>query len=352
MVGGARMSTVRPQTEGAGLAGEAAPFSPDQPEFQTTSESPYTRPPTVADSQSSLGSSLSSGPPSVIKAESTIEEPFEDDDGVLDNIVVAQPQPRAKAAPIKKESSSSPSPAKGWSRPTAGNFLKDSDSELSDLGGSPPPPSQLMRERRHLDRKLECTCTGLCTCAMHAAYPDDSPAHLSEHTLSGTETPISALRSTLLPSSVSGFVYPNDEVARTCKAAAILLTTLDNPPTEARHVNRGAHRDKVNKAHHFTQNIITCYPPSEDLPRTTSAIQRVLDALRIWQKEKSFENLWSNFDDAVNGNPDLILEFQTFLPSGRTRAGMSELWQRRVEKLGWGLGKMQADTPIERVDDN
>lgn len=85
----------------------------------------------------------------------------------------------------------------------------------------------------------------------------------------------------------------------------------------------------------LAQDIITCFPPSEDLPGSTTAIKRVLDALRMWQKDGSYKTLWTGFDEAVNGNPDLVLEFQAFLPRERGRVGVSELWRARVERLVW-----------------
>jgi len=92
---------------------------------------------------------------------------------------------------------------------------------------------------------------------------------------------------------------------------------------------------KTTAALRLMHHILTCFPPEEDLPRTPSAIRRVLNALQTWQREGSYEDLWTILDDAVNGSPDLILEFRALLPKERASAGMGTLWKARVQRLGW-----------------
>jgi len=181
-----------------------------------------------------------------------------DDDDLLDELIVAQPQRRSSSLTsntpdsemiIKAEPHSSSSPPREHlkrpmsethdtagpspKRQKTGNIIEDSDSELSDLGETPEPPSPMLRAMRHLQRKMECTCEGWCTCPMHSAFPDESPTHLSEYTLAKAqaEVPVSAVRSTIhLPQRVrGGFAYPSDEIAGICNAASEILAKLEKP---------------------------------------------------------------------------------------------------------------------------
>ncbi|KAK5114230.1 hypothetical protein LTR85_010295 [Meristemomyces frigidus] len=338
-----------PHTGSAGLAGDAAPSSPNDSGFRTTPEHASTPEAVIADSQSSPGSSLSSALSSLRKSPHLSEGQAEDSDEELDEIIVAQPghqraQSDTDEVTIKPEPRSSASPPhERRSRVKTGNIIEDSHSELSELSATPPPPSPMRRAIQHLERPIECRCDGWCTCPKHKAYPQNAPAHLSEWALSQkTEASVSAMRSTLyLPQqSPTEFEYPSKGVASQCHAAAYILSRLDGTSGTT-----STPTTTINKALRLAQDIITSFPPCEDTPRRPSAIQRVVDAMRIWQKDGSYENLWANFDGAVNGSPDLILAFQTFLPRDRERAGMSELWQARVEGLAWERGEREG-TPF------
>lgn len=81
-----------------------------------------------------------------------------------------------------------------------------SDSELSDLGATPPPPTAELQRIEHehqLRRAGYCRCTGRCTCPRYSSFYDEplptapGQTHLSERVLAAEVHPVSGIRSTL-----------------------------------------------------------------------------------------------------------------------------------------------------------
>lgn len=99
------------------------------------------------------------------------------------------PHPRLRKTPTTIPDSPTPSPP-----------LSDSGNDsLTPLSRSPTPPSPLRITFAHLDREIECRCGAWtwCMCPKHAAFPDPSPAHLSEWALRQMDGPVVGERSTL-----------------------------------------------------------------------------------------------------------------------------------------------------------
>ncbi|KAI7373957.1 hypothetical protein KC336_g20310 [Hortaea werneckii] len=177
-------------------------------------------------------------------------------------------------------------------------------------------------------------CKSWCTCPKGVTYPNPSPEHLSVSALGKAQEgmPVSAMRSTVQTPFLGGSICINAHVLKQCTDGAELLCKIQAPAQGATTTGK---MTQIKPAVKFMQDVLTCFPPNKDLPGTISAVEQVLKKLEQWKQDGSYEALWDAIDEAVNGNPDLLLDLQGFLPEDRRAAGVSELWKTRIERLGF-----------------
>ncbi|KAI7507563.1 hypothetical protein KC347_g6814 [Hortaea werneckii] len=212
-----------------------------------------------------------------------------------------QPSPLRKK--LKRSASEPPAEhpepqAKKWKS-------KEATAEISP----PMDGTKSMKANTAADFDVNCgSCKSWCTCPKGVTYPNPSPEHLS----------VSALGKA--------------QEGMPCTDGAELLCKIQAPAQGAATTGKMTHFKPAVK---FMQDVLTCFPPNEDLPGTVSAVEKVLKTLEQWKEDGSYEALWDAINEAVNGSPDLLLDFQGFLPKNRRTAGVSELWKTRIERLGF-----------------
>ena len=232
----------------------------------------------------------------------------------------------------------------------------DSDSELSELGQMPEPPSpllQAMAARARPQWQLSCKCPGWCNCPKHSTYPNPAPAHLTEWALNGPSTtaPVSAMRSTLRIGSQNG-EYPETWSLASKEASTmstrLLSTLMSARPAKKRKLSpsKAATINETEQARALVQDINTCLPPDAESPGAQSAIERVGTALQRLDQDATYDRLEGDLDDAVNGNPDLMMGFQQLLPQVGRGKGMSALWKARIRKLDWERDEGVLEPPL------
>ncbi|GAB1734636.1 hypothetical protein NU195Hw_g1939t1 [Hortaea werneckii] len=185
------------------------------------------------------------------------------------------------------------------------------------------------------DSGLHCgSCKSWCTCPKGVTCPNPSPEHLSVSALEKAQDgmPVSAMRSTIQTLFPGESIYPNANVQKQWIDGAELLCKIQ---ASAQGATANVNMSQFNAALKFMQDVLACFPPKEDLPGTVSAVERIFKTLEQWDQDGSYEVLWDAIDGAVNGNPDLLLDFQGFLPEDRRTVGMSELWKVRIDRLGF-----------------
>lgn len=201
----------------------------------------------------------------------------------------------------------------------------DSDSELSDLGATPPPPSPILRAMLSKNNDLECSCPGFCECTGHAVYPDAAPSHLGEWALSSLPTAVSAVRST-----AETVLNDNNQVEQASEGAAKLLMLLDPVKIEPARTRR------AQKAIRLARDTNLAFPPHLELQGVASAVEDVYEALRAWRQHRDFVRLWDSIGEAVRGNPDLLVEFYEMLPEKWRRwrgEPLARVWKIRRREL-------------------
>ncbi|KAI7206760.1 hypothetical protein KC343_g5106 [Hortaea werneckii] len=238
--------------------------------------------------------------------------------------------PGQSAAPVHGESPTKSSPKKPS---PLRNELKRSASE-------PPAehPEPQVKKRRSLEATAEIPPPKDGTKSMKADTAADSGLHCGScKSVSALEKaqdgmPVSAMRSTIQTLFPGESIYPNANVQKQCTDGAELLCKIQAP---AQGATANVNMSQFKAALKFMQDVLACFPPKEDLPGTVSAVEKVFKTLQQWDQDGNYEVLWDAIDGAVNGSPDLLLDFQGFLPEDRRTAGMSELWKIRIERLGF-----------------
>ncbi|KAI6913280.1 hypothetical protein KC318_g1519 [Hortaea werneckii] len=244
------------------------------------------------------------------------------------------PEPQVKKRKSMEATAEATIPKDG-SKGMKADTAADSDSPLSELGKTPEPPSSLQQAMAASKPLNHCgSCKSWCTCPKGVTYPNPSPEHLSVSALEKAQEgmPVSAMRSTVQMPFPGESIYPNAHILKQCTDGAELLCKIQAP---AQSGMTAARVSQFKRALKFMQDVLACFPPKVDLPGTVSAVEKVLKALEQWKQDGSYEVLWEAIDTAVNGSPDLLLDFQGFLPEDRRTAGTSELWKTRVERLGF-----------------
>ncbi|KAI7283456.1 hypothetical protein KC345_g2919 [Hortaea werneckii] len=237
--------------------------------------------------------------------------------------------PGQSTAPVRgktptKSSPKKPSPLR--------NELKRSASETP--AEHPEPPA---KKRRSQEATSEISTPKDGTKSMKADTAADSDLHCGScKSVSALEKaqdgmPVSAMRLTVHTSFPGAFIYPNAHVQKQCTDGAELLCKIQAP---AQGATTNVKMSQFKPALKFMQDVLACFPPKKDLPGTVSAVEKILNTLEQWDQDGSYEALWDSIDGAVNGSPDLLLDFQAFLPEDRRTVGMSELWKVRIERLG------------------
>ncbi|KAI7314544.1 hypothetical protein KC326_g5026 [Hortaea werneckii] len=231
------------------------------------------------------------------------------------------PEPQAKKRRSMEATAEVPI-AKDGNKSTRADAAADSDSSLLQAMAVPKPLNHCG------------SCKSWCTCPKGVTYPNPSPEHLSVSALEKAQEgmPVSAMRSTAQTPFPGESIYPNALVQKQCTDGVLLLCKI---PAPAQQGTVKLNMSLLNPALKFMQYVLACFPPKEDLPGTVSAVEKVIKALEQWKQDGSYEVLWDAIDGAVNGSPDLLLDFQGFLPEDRRTTGMSELWKTRVERLGF-----------------
>ncbi|KAI7158664.1 hypothetical protein KC349_g4678 [Hortaea werneckii] len=231
------------------------------------------------------------------------------------------PEPQAKKRRSMEATTEVPI-AKDGNKSTRADAAADSDSSLLQAMAVPKPLNHCG------------SCKSWCTCPKGVTYPNPSPEHLSVSALEKAQEgmPVSAMRSTVQTPFPGESIYPNAHIQKQCTDGTELLCKIQ---ALAQGGMTTARVSQFKRALKFMQDVLACFPPKEDLPGTTSAVEKVLKALEQWKQDDSYEVLWDAIDGAVNGSPDLLLDFQGFLPEDRRMAGMSELWKTRIDRLGF-----------------
>ncbi|KAI7166152.1 hypothetical protein KC352_g25920, partial [Hortaea werneckii] len=212
------------------------------------------------------------------------------------------------------------------------------------IGLDPPAehPEPQAKKRRSLEATAEISPPEDGTKSMKADTAADSGLHCGScKSVSALEKaqdgmPVSAMRSTVQKLLPGESIYPNANVQKQCTNGAELLCKIQAPAQSATTI---VNVSQFKAALKFMQGVLACFPPKEDLPGTVSAVERIFKTLEQWDQDGSYEVLLDAIDGAVNGNPDLLLDFQGFLPENRRTVGMSELWKVRIERLGFDKTK-------------
>ncbi|KAI7366045.1 hypothetical protein KC354_g4435 [Hortaea werneckii] len=238
-----------------------------------------------------------------------------------------------KPSPLRKKlkRSASEPPAEHPEPQAKKRKSKEATAEISP----PMDGTKSMEADTAADFDVHCgSCKSWCTCSKGVTYPNPSPEHLSVSALDKAQAgmPVSAMRSTVQTPFPGESMYPSAHVLKQYTDGAELLCQIQAPAQGASMTGK---MTQFKPAVKFMQDVITCFPPNEDLPGTVSAVEKVLMTLDQWKQDGSYEALWDAIDEAVNGSPDLLLDFQGFLSEDRRTAGMSELWKTRIERLGF-----------------
>ncbi|KAI7674586.1 hypothetical protein KC319_g4792 [Hortaea werneckii] len=257
--------------------------------------------------------------------------------------------PGQSAAPVHgesptKSSPKKPSPLRNELKRSAPELpaehpepqAKKRESQEATAKISPPKDGiKSMKADTAADSGLHCgSCKSWCTCPKGVTRPNPSPEYLSVSALEKAQDgmPVSAMRSTIQTLSPGESIYPNANVQKQCTDGAELLCKIQAP---AQGATTNVDMSQFKAALKFMQDVLVCFPSKEDLPGTVSAVEKIFKTLQQWDQDGSYEVLWDAIDGAVNGSPDLLLDFQEFLPEDRRTAGMSELWKVRVQRLGF-----------------
>ena len=248
--------------------------------------------------------------------------------------ILHSPEPSKGVNGMKSDSESPPSAeilhspelSKGVNGSTQDHDIvdNDSDSELSDLGATPPPPTSELRylgmQHGHCD--VECRHATWCQCPMHACYPQKASPHLSEWALAAHKGPTSSLRSTAGKGENYGNIGRREALLRTSSDCVEYLKAMSVSVT-----------DNAEAAANDIVNLITkCSDKAFDGPDVIARLEKLEGALAHWGETSDYVVLREEFAAAVDANSDIMLLFQTFLPS-RLRKSREALWEEKRKAM-------------------
>ncbi|EMC98160.1 hypothetical protein BAUCODRAFT_121053 [Baudoinia panamericana UAMH 10762] len=281
----------------------------------------------------SVGSNIFVAPRRHARSESSLSDPVESALSDCSSDKREDPSSAVGYRVDDERSSLTPAPAVTAVQRTR-TSVAASSSVLSSLDSTPEPPSPLRVAFAHLERAVECTCEGWCTCPKHAAWPLQSPKHLPESALmsASDDAPVSAVRETLIREWRRRKVLEagGGSLAESAKKVHETLVELAVATGKGENASPNA-PSPAQAASMLTDHIHAVFPVHF---RRKPVLDRVHDALCHWRSTREADGatkqLWHSFGDAVEGHPDLLLVFAEYFMS---EARPEELHRKRERWL-------------------